>query len=85
MNALFSKLAALTAASESAVGGAAAPEAVTEAVTKFTANPGNFVSNLKYMAAGMVGIFLVIGAIILTIVVLGKLTSRKKKADSSNE
>ena len=41
--------------------------------------PEQFIINLKYMAAGMVGIFLVIGVIILTILLLGKLTAPKKK------
>lgn len=54
-------------------------EAVTEAAQTFDFHPGAFVTSLKYMAAGMAGIFLVIGAIILTIVLLGWLTSRKKK------
>ncbi len=39
--------------------------------------PSNFVANLKYMAAGMAGIFIVIGAIVLCIVILGKVTDRK--------
>lgn len=69
MNALFAKLTALTAA---------ASEGVTEAADSFTFEPMAFVANLKYMAAGMVGIFIVIGAIILTIVLLGKLTAPKK-------
>lgn len=62
-------------------------ETITEATTEasFNFRPGEFISNLKYMAAGMVGIFLVIGAIILTIVVLGKLTSRKKKDGEGEE
>ena len=61
----------------------AATEALTDVVTEpaiangFDFKPMSFVSNLKYMAAGMIGIFLVIGLIILTIVVLGKLTSSK--------
>ena len=40
-----------------------------------------FVKNLPAMAGGMVGIFLVIGVIILTIVVLSKLTAPKKQDD----
>ena len=62
-------------------------EEPTEAVTDGEAEDGininfqpeQFVINLKYMAAGMVGIFLVIGVIILTIVLLGKLTAPKNK------
>lgn len=55
-------------------------EMVTEAVEAVASgsfNPSAFVDNLKYMGAGMVGIFLVIGAIILAIVLLGKLTDKK--------
>ncbi len=57
-------------------------ENVTEAVTDAAVGsfrPEAFVENLKYMAAGMIGIFLVIGVIVLTIVLLGKLTAPKKK------
>lgn len=60
-------------------------ESVTEMVTEAVSavanggfDPKAFVDNLKYMGAGMVGIFLVIGAIILSIVLLGKLTDKKK-------
>ena len=35
-------------------------------------NPLNFVLNLKYMGLGMLGIFVVIGVIILLTVVLNK-------------
>lgn len=61
-----------------------AAEAITESVTEAAAggfHPGAFVENLKYMAAGMIGIFLVIGVIVLTIVLLGKLTAPKKNND----
>ena len=37
-------------------------------------NPMNFVSNLKYMGLGMLGIFVVIGVIILLTVILNKAT-----------
>ena len=39
--------------------------------------PGNFVANLSYMATGMIGIFIVIGLIILGTVVLNKLFKEK--------
>ncbi len=61
-------------------------EAVTEAVTAISSgsfHPMAFVDNLKYMAAGMVGIFIVIGAIVLTILLLSKLTDRKKNDGES--
>ena len=56
----------------------ATAEEITQAVSSGAFNPGAFVDNLMYMGAGMVGIFLVIGAIILSIVLLGKLTDKKK-------
>ena len=42
-----------------------------------TFNPMNFVSNLYYMGVGMLGIFIVIGAIILVTVLLNKVTVKK--------
>lgn len=49
-------------------------------------NAVNFVNNLKYMGAGMLGIFIVMGVIILSIYGLGRLFGRapKKKDDNSN-
>lgn len=40
-------------------------------------NPVAFVENLKYMGVGMLGIFIVIGVIILSVVVLNKATAPK--------
>ncbi len=40
-------------------------------------NPMNFVSNLYYMGVGMLGIFIVIGAIVLLTMFLNKVTSKK--------
>ncbi len=40
--------------------------------------PANFVSNLGYMATGMIGIFVVIGVIILVTTAMNKLSSKKK-------
>ncbi len=37
----------------------------------------NFVSNLKYMGLGMLGIFIVMAIIIIVTIVLDKLTSKK--------
>ena len=39
--------------------------------------PMEFIYNLKYMGLGMLGIFIVIGIIILATVVLNKVTSKK--------
>lgn len=44
-------------------------------------NPAAFVENLKYMGVGMLGIFIVIGVIILSVVVLNKVTAPKKNTD----
>ena len=35
-------------------------------------NPANFVSNLRYMGLGMLGIFVVLGIIILVTLALGQ-------------
>ena len=40
-------------------------------------NPAAFVENLKYMGVGMLGIFIVIGIIILSVVALNKATAPK--------
>ena len=50
----------------------------TVAETEFVADPMNFVDNLSYMASGMIGIFVVIGVIIIATIILNKLTSKKK-------
>ncbi|MBQ7045631.1 MAG: oxaloacetate decarboxylase [Clostridia bacterium] len=41
-------------------------------------NPMNFITNLSYMLKGMIGIFVVIGVIILITVLLNKFTGGKK-------
>ncbi len=41
-------------------------------------NPYGFVENLSYLVKGMVGIFVVIGLIIIVTVILNKLTTPKK-------
>ena len=56
--------------------------AVTTAGTEATASigfePMNFVTNLQYMGTGMLTIFIVIGAIILTTTAINKIFSKKK-------
>lgn len=47
----------------------------------FFVEPMNFVKNLYYMGVGMLGIFIVIGIIILATVIMNKLTARKKDKD----
>ena len=58
-----------------------AVEVATEAASAFgdiTFEPMNFVSNLGYMATGMIGIFVVIGVIILVTSVINKAASKNK-------
>ncbi len=42
-----------------------------------TFNPINFITNLRYLAVGMVSIFIVIGVIILVTVLLNKIFTKK--------
>ena len=42
-------------------------------------DPMRFVENLQYMGLGMLGIFIVIGVIILSVVVLNKATAPKSE------
>ena len=46
-------------------------------MNNITFNPANFVSSLQYMGLGMLGIFVVIGSIILVTLALNKFTSKK--------
>jgi len=43
--------------------------------------PMNFVTSLAYLAKGMIGILVVMGAIILVTMLLNKVSSKKKKED----
>lgn len=65
--------------------GTARPQPTEPGEVVFRFDASAFVVNLKYMAAGMVGIFLVIGVIVLTILLLGKLTAPRKKNDEASE
>lgn len=42
-------------------------------------NPMNFVTNLAYLAKGMIGIMVVMGAIILVTMLLNKFSAKKKE------
>ncbi len=44
-----------------------------------TFNPWAFVDNLSYMGLGMLGIFVVIGVIILVTILLNNITGKKDK------
>ena len=44
-----------------------------------TFNPMNFITNLRYLAVGMISIFIVIGVIILATVVLNKIFTKSDK------
>ncbi len=48
-------------------------------------NPMAFIENLKYMGLGMLGIFIVIGVIVLSVVALNKLTAPKKSDDDQEQ
>ena len=43
--------------------------------------PVEFFKNLKYMGIGMLGIMIVMGVVILSILLLNKLTNRPTKSD----
>ena len=47
--------------------------------------PMNFVTNLAYLAKGMLGIFVVIGLIVITTVILNHVTSSSKKKKKSKD
>ena len=57
---------------------AAVTEAVTTEAESFMFSPYNFIDNLEYMLSGMIGIFVVIGLIVIVTIVLNKIMSRKK-------
>ncbi len=61
---------------ETEMGGANAPENEKK---EFKFEPAAFAENLEYMGVGMVGIFLVIGIIILCTVALNRIFSGKAK------
>lgn len=42
-------------------------------------NPINFISNIRYLAVGMISIFIVIGVIILVTVLLNKIFTKSDK------
>ena len=42
-------------------------------------NPINFITNIRYLAVGMISIFIVIGVIILVTVLLNKIFSKSDK------
>lgn len=44
-----------------------------------TFNPWAFVDNLSYMGLGMLGIFVVIGVIIIVTLILNNITGKKDK------
>ena len=43
--------------------------------------PMNFVANLKYMGIGMLGVFIIIGIIMIATYAIGKLTAKNKDND----
>lgn len=65
------------------IGGADGPTAilVAESDSDIEFHPENFMSSLSYMGTGMIGIFIVIGLIVLATVLLNKVFSDKTKKD----
>ena len=61
------------------IGGADGPTAIAVAgeTPAFSFDPMNFVENLKYMGIGMLVIFVVIGIIVLTTMLINWLFSKK--------
>lgn len=51
--------------------------ALIAASTDISFNPGNFITNLRYMGIGMLVIFVIIGVIILITMLINKLFSKK--------
>lgn len=47
--------------------------------------PVHFVENLRYMGLGMLGIFIVIGVIMLLTILLNKLTEKKDSSDEEQK
>lgn len=45
----------------------------------FTFEPMNFVTNLKWMGIGMLGIFIIVGIIMASTYAIANLTSKKDK------
>ena len=44
-------------------------------------NPMEFVNNLKYMGIGMLGVFIIVGIIILATYAVNKFTGKKSEKD----
>ena len=74
----FAEAAAETTAAETT---AAVTDTAVEETTAagFMFEPGNFINNLQYMGSGMLGIFVVIGLIVIVTVILNKVMNRGKK------
>lgn len=62
----------------------ALPQKMTLALDKLKFDPMQFIYNLKYLAIGLIGIFIVIGIIMLVTFILNKLPSGGKKKDDQN-
>ncbi len=63
------------------IGGADGPTAIMVSSGDTMFEPMNFVKNLSYMGFGMLGIFVVIGLIMVTTAFLNKAFSGKKNDD----
>ena len=59
------------------IGSADGPTAVLVSNDSFMFEPTNFITNLSYMGLGMLGIFIVIGLIMVVTFALNKIFSKK--------
>ncbi len=48
-------------------------------------DPMGFVANLKYMGIGMLGVFIIVGIIILATYAIGKSTGKSSKDDKESK
>ena len=48
-------------------------------------NPMGFVENLKYMGIGMLGVFIIVGIIILSTYAIGKMTANLPRNDEESK
>ncbi len=72
------KLLNLIAASVGIIGSADGPTAILVSNDGFMFEPTNFIKNLSYMGIGMLGIFIVIGLIMIVTTGLNRFFSKKK-------
>ena len=50
----------------------------------FIFEPANFVKTLSYMGIGMLGVFMIVGIIMIATYIIGSLSSKSPKKDEEN-